>query len=111
MESARYLLIRIVNIIGGVIGIFLLLRIVLRLLAANSATPIVSWVYSISASLAFPFKGIFRDVPVPGLAIFDMSALIALLAYSIVFSLIVAAINAITTPIILHRHSGQAHIH
>lgn len=107
MESTRILLVKIFNAIGFIIGFFLLLRIVFRFFSANPSTPLVSLVYSVSGSLIYPFKGMFRDVFIQGAAI-DVSAVIALIAYSILISLIISLVNALVTPIIL-RHDRSLH--
>lgn len=108
MENARFILVRLLNVIGGIIGIFLGLRIILRFFYANPATPIVSWIYSVSDGLVYPFRGIFGDFNLGGIV--DSSAFIALIAYAIILSILIAIVNAIFNPIIVHQDT-HAHIH
>ncbi len=105
MENLKLILTRVINVIGGFIGIFLALRIILRFFSANPATPIVSWIYSISNGFIYPFKGMFGDINIGGVV--DVSAFVALIAYTIIFSLLIALINAIFTPIILHHEHAH----
>jgi len=108
MEGARFILIRVINVIGAIIAIFLGLRIIFRFFSANPSAPIVAWIYNISGNLVYPFRGIFGDVFIGGTI--DVSALIALLAYSVILSLLIAFINAIFRPIIIRRDT-HAHVH
>ena len=109
MESARIITIKIVNVVGGIIGFFLAARILLELLVANPSTPIVSWIYTASGGLVYPFQGIFKNISF-GPSILDMSAIVALVAYAILFSIITAIVNALATSVIYHDHT-EAHVH
>jgi len=108
MEGARFLIVRILNVIGGIIGLFLGLRIILRFFGANAATPFVSWIYSITNSLVYPFRGIFGDFYLGGVV--DTSSFIALIAYAIIISILIAIVNAIFNPIIVQQDT-HAHVH
>lgn len=85
----------IIYFIGGLIEIILGLRFVFRLIGANAANSIVSWVYSASTPLAAPFSGIIgQDATVVNgigaatTSVFDWPALIALLVYAIIVGLV-----------------------
>jgi uncharacterized protein YggT (Ycf19 family) len=88
----------ILNVVMAVITFFLGLRIVLRLFAANPSTPFVQWIYNISDGLMAPFSGIFPSTSLGQNATFDLSAFIALVAYTILFYLIGALIRAVSLP-------------
>jgi YggT family protein len=88
----------IFNLALAVIVFFLGLRIVLRLFNANSGTPFVQWIYGVSDSLMSPFRGIFPSAAIGNNAVFDIPAFISLLAYALLFYLVVALIRAVTRP-------------
>ncbi|HVT01307.1 MAG TPA: YggT family protein [Patescibacteria group bacterium] len=110
MDSTRYILIRIVNIIGGIVGFILATRIVLILFSANSSTPIVAWIYSVSGALVYPFEGIFRSLSF-GFGTLDLSALVALLVYAVLFTVLTNVINSLTLPLIHEDDAGHVHSH
>ncbi|HVZ67804.1 MAG TPA: YggT family protein [Patescibacteria group bacterium] len=111
MESTRFILVRVINIIGSIVGFFIAVRILLRLLSANASTPIVSWIYSVSGNLVYPFNGIFRDVSVRGAGTLDLSALVALFAYAILFTVIISLINSVALPLVHEDDAGHVHSH
>ncbi|OGG05845.1 hypothetical protein A2872_03095 [Candidatus Gottesmanbacteria bacterium RIFCSPHIGHO2_01_FULL_42_12] len=67
----------------GVVEVLLFFRFSLKLLAANSGSPFVSWVYSLSAPLVRPFLGIFPVVATGGL-VFEQSTLLAMAVYAVI---------------------------
>lgn len=91
-------LVKLLNLFLAIVGFFLLLRFLFRLLSANSATPFVAWIYDISSTLMSPFRGIFPNPTVPtaqGTAIFDVVALVAFIAYALLVYLLIALIDAV----------------
>lgn len=109
----RYLIITLLNIALGIVSFFLGLRIILRLFGANVSTPIVSWIYNISESLIAPFNGIFPSTTlVPG-SVFDIPALIALLAYGVIFYAVIAILNTIFNSMTIGsgRVTTDEHVH
>lgn len=86
----------IIYAIGGFIETIIALRIILRLIGANSANAIVSWIYGWSTPFVTPFSGIFgQDATVvtqlPGAAVpsvFDWTAIIALIIIGIIVGVI-----------------------
>lgn len=105
MENTRLIVIRILNIIGFLIGILLGLRIILRVFGANSSAPFVSWLYSVSEALIFPFRGIFNDINLQGNSVLDLSAIVAAIAYMLLISIIISIINSVTFPAIHEPHA------
>lgn len=91
--NIRYLINTLLNIALGVIAFFLGLRIILQLFAANASTPFVAWIYSMSAGLMFPFRGIFPSAAIGQGSIFDVPAFIGLIVYAVVFYLVISLIN------------------
>ncbi len=100
-------LIRVVNIVFSVIEFFIGLRIVLRLFSANPASVFVTWIYSVSGALLYPFSGMFTDVRF-AFGILDVNALIGLVLYGLVFSIITWVIRMLAaTPgnsVVEERH-------
>lgn len=96
------ILVRLLNVFLGVVGFFLLLRFVFRLLSANASTPFVSWIYDVSSTLMSPFRGIFINPTLPtvkGSAVFDIVALVAFLFYALLVYFLVALVDAVTPPV------------
>lgn len=98
--TIRNLIVYIINIGLGIVTFFLGFRIIFQLFAANPNTPFVSWIYSTSLDLMSPFLGIFPNLNVGGGSVFDLVALITLVAYTVITQLLVAVIDALTRPIL-----------
>lgn len=96
------ILVKLLNLFFAVVGFFLLLRFVFKLLSANFATPFVSWVYDVSATLMSPFRGIFVNPVVPsvrGEAIFDIVSLVAFIFYALLVYFLIALVDTVTPEI------------
>ncbi len=72
----------LIYLVFAVIDGLILIRVVLKLLAANTAVPFTGFVYGVSDWLLAPFHGLL-PVIVSGRSVFEMSALIGLLVYSL----------------------------
>lgn len=73
-----------------IIGMFtglLALRFLFRLARANPATPVVSFLYSVTNVLLAPFRYIFPTPSIEG-AVFEWSTLAAILGYLLLGALI-----------------------
>jgi hypothetical protein len=92
--SIRNAFIYLLDLLMAGITFFLGLRFVFNLIAANPSTPFVAWIYQLSNSLIYPFSGIVPNFTF-GSGVFDMVALISLLAYAIVFYLLGALLDAL----------------
>ncbi len=77
-----FLFSQLCNIILNVIQVLILLHIFLVLFKANRV-PFVNWMLSLSAPFLRPFKGIFSRVSLKGDMPLDLSAVFALIIYSI----------------------------
>lgn len=83
------------GLIGGIVSLFfsiilgiVALRFLFRLLGANPANGIVSWIYDASQPLVSPFFGIFnRDINVLT-GRFELETLLALVVYGIIASIV-----------------------
>jgi hypothetical protein len=95
--SVRNALFLVLNLLMGIIGFFIGFRFILELVSANPSTPFVAWIYSVSSSLIYPFNGIISN-PKIGFGTFDIVALIALLAYAIIFYIAEAVVDMVLRP-------------
>ncbi len=85
MELHNYF-VGLTNLVFSVIMLLLGLRFVFRLFAANSVAPFVSWIYNTTDELIYPFRGIFPSPVVDGSFVFDVTTLVALVIYALIFS-------------------------
>ncbi|MBI3952700.1 MAG: YggT family protein [Candidatus Doudnabacteria bacterium] len=73
---------RVIWFIAGVIEALLVIRIILRLLAAAPTAGFTNFIYSITQPLVDPFAGIVRSTATAGTGgIFEWTTLIALIVY------------------------------
>jgi hypothetical protein len=85
---------RIVVLLFGLIQVVILLRIVLLLLNAREGNDLVSFILNTSQIFVGPFEGILRtDALRSGGSIFDVAAVVALVGWSILEALILAAVG------------------
>ncbi|HTK39234.1 MAG TPA: YggT family protein [Patescibacteria group bacterium] len=73
---------RVVWYIAGLIIVFLALRVVLLLLAANQGNFFVDFVYAVGGFFAAPFAGIF-GAPTYGQFYFDTASVVAIVVYAL----------------------------
>lgn len=96
------IIVRLLNLLLAIVGFFLLLRFVFRLLSANAGTPFVALIYDVSSTLMSPFRGIFVNPVVPsvnGQAIFDVVALVAFVFYALLVYFLIALVDSVTPDI------------
>ncbi len=85
---------RIVVFAFGIVQLLIVLRIVLLLVGADRANALVRAIYDVSGVLVAPFEGILRtNAMSAGGAVLDVSALVALVGWTILELVIVAAIG------------------
>ena len=86
---------RIVSLLYGILATLLVIRIFLLLLVANQQNAIVDFVYSVTEPFVAPFRGMFAlDAVSPGGAsVFDVAALVALIAWTLIYALIMAILR------------------
>ncbi|GGE48692.1 hypothetical protein GCM10011391_29400 [Pullulanibacillus camelliae] len=82
MKKKSFILSRIINILVSAVQIIMGLYIVLKLFGA-AEVPFVHWIYTLSAPLLAPFKGIFHSILFQESYYLDLSAVFALIVYSI----------------------------
>lgn len=109
LRDIRRLILAILDIVLATITLFLGVRIILKLVTANPETPIVSWIYSLTDGLIYPFQNIFPSVQT-GTGIFDVTAIITMVAYILVFYVIIyfaSLIPAEHTHTVVHEHTTK----
>ncbi len=82
-KKAIFRLYQVIWYILGVVEVFLAARILLKLIAANPNSGFTNFVYSISAPLALPFKGVLGTTTSLDSTI-EWSTIIAMAVYAVV---------------------------
>ncbi|TCP26594.1 YGGT family protein [Scopulibacillus darangshiensis] len=86
--------VRFINIVLSIVQIILGLFIVLKLFGA-AKVPFVSWINSLADPLLNPFKGIFDPVTFSGQYVLDLSAVFALIVYSVIGYILIKIFGSI----------------
>ncbi len=86
---------RVVTFLFGILQALLILRIILLVLVANAGNDIVHFVFSVTQPFVEPFLGMFalNRVTADQGSTFDIAALVALIGWTLVEMLILAAIR------------------
>jgi YGGT family len=85
---------RLVVLVFGIIQALIILRMVLLLLDAREGNELVSFILNTSQIFVAPFEGILRtDALAAGGSVFDVAALLALIGWTILEALILAAVG------------------
>lgn len=96
--TMRNFIATILNLALAIALFFLGLRFAFELFGANSATPFVAWIYNTSAFFLGPFAGILPNIALGGNSFIDVVAIVAMIAYSLIVYLVIAALDAVITP-------------
>ncbi len=87
---------RLVVLVFGLVQLLILLRIVLLLVDAVRANPIVAWVLDLSQLFVAPFVGILRTNALSaGGSTLDVAAIVALIGWTIAEMVVLAIVNAL----------------
>ena len=81
--GAIYRVSQTVYLLAGIAEALIIIRVALKLLAANAATGFVRFVYGVSAPLVAPFQGIF-PTPVSNANVLELSSLLAIVVYGLI---------------------------
>jgi hypothetical protein len=85
---------RIVILLFGIVQVFIILRIVLLLLNAREGNDLVSFILNTSQIFVAPFNGMLNvDNLKAGGSVFDIAALLALVGWTVLEALILAAVG------------------
>ncbi len=89
--------IRVVTFIFGILQALIILRIILLLLVANHSNDIVALILGVTDPFVEPFRGMFSlDSLKADEAVFDVAALVALVAWTLVEMLVLGALRIFT---------------
>jgi len=105
--TTRSILLTILNILSSMVGIIIGARIIFLLVGANPSTPIVTWINNVSSALIYPFIGLFQNIALSSQSVIDVTAIVALIVYAIVFSLAHRLISMTTHD----EYVAEAHSH
>jgi uncharacterized protein YggT (Ycf19 family) len=75
--------IEVIYLVFGIVDVVLLVRMVLKLLAANPHAGFTSFTYGVSDALLIPFRGILPTTTVSGQSVFELSVLLAIVVYAL----------------------------
>jgi hypothetical protein len=85
---------RIVILLFGIVQVLIILRIVFLLLDAREANDLVAWVLNASQIFVAPFEGMLgTDALSSGGSVLDVAAVLALIGWSLLEALILAAVG------------------
>lgn len=85
---------RAIVFVFGIVQALLVMRIILLLLAAREANPIVDFVYDLSDIFVAPFRGMFAmDAVEAGQAALDVAAIVALIGWTLLELVILALVR------------------
>jgi hypothetical protein len=83
-----------VILLFGIIQTLIILRIVLLLLDAREGNDLVSWILNTSQLFVAPFEGMLKtNALTAGGSVFDIAAVLALLGWTVLEALILAAVR------------------
>jgi uncharacterized protein YggT (Ycf19 family) len=84
---------RVVGLLFGILIGLIAIRILLLLLGANEGNALVDGIYAITEPFVAPFRGVFafEELRPAGRSVFDIAALVAVVAWSLI-ALVVLAI-------------------
>lgn len=75
---------QVVYIIFGIVIALLVIRVILKALAANPGAAFTSFVYGITGPLVAPFQGIFATPTTTRGSVFEFSSVVAIVVYVLV---------------------------
>ncbi len=82
--NTRYWITTITYFILAVLEVVLFLRLLFRLLGANTDNGFITFLYSLSHIFVGPFNGIFNDQTLGRAGVFEVSTIIAMLVYALI---------------------------
>lgn len=97
VPAYNYRAVQVVWFLAGLVDVVIAIRFVMKLLAANSSSGFVSFMYNLSEPLVAPFRGIF-GTPAAGGSVLEPASLVAIVIYSLIAWGIVALIRLLTAP-------------
>lgn len=80
----RVFVVRVINMLIGIVEFALAGRLVLELLGASTSSPFVEWVYTVTDALVQPFAGAFPALSVGSGSMIDVVAIFAMIGYAVI---------------------------
>ena len=74
---------QVVWLLFGILEALIALRIILKLIGANAASPIAAFIYSITSLFLLPFAGL-TGTPAAGSMVLEISSVIAMVVYALI---------------------------
>jgi uncharacterized protein YggT (Ycf19 family) len=74
----------IIYVILGIVVALIILRVVLKALAANTGASFTSFVYGLTNPLVAPFQGIFSTPHTGNGSVFELSSVVAVIVYALI---------------------------
>jgi len=74
---------QLVWLVFGILEVLILLRIMLKALGANAASPIAAFIYGFTDLFLWPFQGL-TGTPATGGMVLEISSLIAVVVYALI---------------------------
>jgi len=96
VASGVYSVTRVFYFVVNVVETILAARFLLRLLGANTSTPFVNFVYTLSDPLVAPFRGIFSSLIREGTVV-EWSTLAGMIVYALVGYAVVRLVMVLAT--------------
>lgn len=101
----------LISLVIGLIAILIAIRVVLKLLAANTASGFTHFIYGVTGPLVAPFHGIFGTPSSDNGAVFEISSILAIAIYLLVGWLLMRLIQLVierpTTGVSVTRNIDQ----
>lgn len=97
--NTRYWITRVTYFLLAVLEVILALRLLFRLLGANTDNSFITFLYNLSHVFVAAFNGIFNDQAL-GRSVFEISTLIAMLVYALIGWGIVSLGRVLFAPIV-----------
>lgn len=87
----------LIDLAASVLMVLLGVRLAFKLFGANTASPLVSWVYRVSEPILAPVRNIFADQQLGNGNIVEYSTLLAIILIGIAGFLLVQLLDALET--------------
>jgi uncharacterized protein YggT (Ycf19 family) len=85
----------LISLVIGVVAILIAIRIVLKLLAANTESGFTQFIYNVTGPFVAPFLGIFGTPAAENGAVFEISSILAIAIYLLVGWLIIRLLQLV----------------
>jgi hypothetical protein len=95
---------RLIYFVFGVVEILIALRVLLKLIAANTASGFTRFTYGATGPFVAPFKGIVESPSARNGALFEVSSILAIMIYLLVSWLTVRLLM-----LLIERPAGEGH--